>query len=94
MGSKRRRATSPSSSVSGGDFEDSQPAPTSSSSRKRRRTANIPTVDPVSSSVLCWFSSCKEEMKDCRTFRLFYELVTESRRIYVGPFNDSNKKTF
>ncbi|XP_053529985.1 protein polybromo-1 isoform X5 [Ictalurus punctatus] len=47
MGSKRRRATSPSSSVSGGDFEDSQPAPTSSSSRKRRRTANIPTVDPI-----------------------------------------------
>ncbi|XP_058229016.1 protein polybromo-1 isoform X3 [Hemibagrus wyckioides] len=47
MGSKRRRATSPSSSVSGGDFEDSQPGPTSSSSRKRRRTANIPTVDPI-----------------------------------------------
>ncbi|KAI5607049.1 protein polybromo-1 isoform X3 [Silurus asotus] len=47
MGSKRRRATSPSSSVSGGDFEDSQPAPTSSSGRKRRRTANIPTVDPI-----------------------------------------------
>ncbi|KAM9443718.1 protein polybromo-1 isoform 2-T3 [Clarias gariepinus] len=47
MGSKRRRATSPSSSVSGGDFEDSQSAPTASSSRKRRRTANIPTVDPI-----------------------------------------------
>ncbi|TSV54868.1 Protein polybromo-1 [Bagarius yarrelli] len=47
MGSKRRRATSPSSSVSGGDFEDSQPGPTSSSGRKRRRTANIPTVDPI-----------------------------------------------
>ncbi|XP_027032136.2 protein polybromo-1 isoform X2 [Tachysurus fulvidraco] len=47
MGSKRRRATSPSSSVSGGDFEDSQPGPTSSSARKRRRTANIPTVDPI-----------------------------------------------
>ncbi|XP_062842241.1 protein polybromo-1 isoform X2 [Trichomycterus rosablanca] len=47
MGSKRRRATSPSSSVSGGDFEDSQPAPTPSSSRKRKRTPNIPTVDPI-----------------------------------------------
>ncbi|XP_030632413.1 LOW QUALITY PROTEIN: protein polybromo-1 [Chanos chanos] len=47
MGSKRRRATSPSSSVSGGDFEDSQTPPVPSTSRKRRRTANIPTVDPI-----------------------------------------------
>ncbi|KAL7843608.1 hypothetical protein AOLI_G00251200 [Acnodon oligacanthus] len=47
MGSKRRRATSPSSSVSGGDFEDSQPASMPSTSRKRRRIANIPTVDPI-----------------------------------------------
>ncbi|XP_076845377.1 protein polybromo-1 isoform X1 [Brachyhypopomus gauderio] len=46
MGSKRRRATSPSSSLSG-DFEDSQPASLPSTSRKRRRTANIPTVDPI-----------------------------------------------
>ncbi|XP_068415530.1 protein polybromo-1 isoform X14 [Eschrichtius robustus] len=47
MGSKRRRATSPSSSVSG-DFDDghhsvSTPGP----SRKRRRLANLPTVDPI-----------------------------------------------
>lgn len=49
MGSKRRRATSPSSSVSGGDFEDSQTTSIPSTSRKRRRTTNIPTVDPVSS---------------------------------------------
>uniref|UniRef100_A0A6Q2YS67 Protein polybromo-1 n=1 Tax=Esox lucius TaxID=8010 RepID=A0A6Q2YS67_ESOLU len=48
MGSKRRRATSPSSSVSGGDFEDGQPSSsTSSVCRKRRRTSNIPTVDPI-----------------------------------------------
>ncbi|XP_072522268.1 protein polybromo-1 isoform X2 [Salminus brasiliensis] len=47
MGSKRRRATSPSSSVSGGDFEDSQPASMPSTSRKRRRITNIPTVDPI-----------------------------------------------
>uniref|UniRef100_A0A4W4EDK0 Protein polybromo-1 n=1 Tax=Electrophorus electricus TaxID=8005 RepID=A0A4W4EDK0_ELEEL len=47
MGSKRKRTTSPSSSVSGGDFEDSQPASLPSTSRKRRRTANIPTVDPI-----------------------------------------------
>lgn len=49
MGSKRRRATSPSSSVSGGDFDEGQ---TSNSTpvigRKRRRASNIPTVDPVS----------------------------------------------
>ncbi|KAM6126424.1 protein polybromo-1 isoform 3-T3 [Phoenicopterus ruber ruber] len=48
MGSKRRRATSPSSSVSGGDFEDGHhstniPGP----SRKRRRLSNLPTVDPI-----------------------------------------------
>ncbi|XP_068057781.1 protein polybromo-1 isoform X15 [Anomalospiza imberbis] len=48
MGSKRRRATSPSSSVSGGDFDDahhstSVPGP----SRKRRRLSNLPTVDPI-----------------------------------------------
>ncbi|XP_054339928.1 protein polybromo-1 isoform X31 [Pongo pygmaeus] len=47
MGSKRRRATSPSSSVSG-DFDDghhsvSTPGP----SRKRRRLSNLPTVDPI-----------------------------------------------
>ncbi|XP_066526293.1 protein polybromo-1 isoform X2 [Hoplias malabaricus] len=47
MGSKRRRATSPSSSISGGDFEDSQPASMPSTSRKRRRITNIPTVDPI-----------------------------------------------
>ncbi|KAG7267016.1 hypothetical protein CRUP_028263 [Coryphaenoides rupestris] len=47
MSSKRRRATSPSSSVSGGgDLEDASPTP--GSGRKRRRTANIPTVDPIS----------------------------------------------
>lgn len=48
MALKRRRATSPSSSVSGGDFDDNQtPASVSSVGRKRRRTSNIPTVDPV-----------------------------------------------
>ncbi|XP_061640856.1 protein polybromo-1 isoform X2 [Phyllopteryx taeniolatus] len=48
MALKRRRATSPSSSVSGGDFDDSQPSSlVSSSGRKRRRTSNIPTVDPI-----------------------------------------------
>ncbi|XP_065097827.1 protein polybromo-1 isoform X2 [Paramisgurnus dabryanus] len=47
MGSKRRRATSPSSSVSGGDFEDSQSTSIPSTSRKRRRITNIPTVDPI-----------------------------------------------
>ncbi|XP_015202662.1 protein polybromo-1 isoform X2 [Lepisosteus oculatus] len=49
MGSKRRRATSPSSSISGGDFDDAQTStPGPGSSRKRRRASNIPTVDPVS----------------------------------------------
>ncbi|XP_061864577.1 protein polybromo-1 isoform X5 [Colius striatus] len=48
MGSKRRRATSPSSSVSGGDFDDGHhstniPGP----SKKRRRISNLPTVDPI-----------------------------------------------
>uniref|UniRef100_A0A673YJ49 Bromo domain-containing protein n=1 Tax=Salmo trutta TaxID=8032 RepID=A0A673YJ49_SALTR len=47
-GSKRRRATSPSSSVSGRDFEDGQPSSSASSvGRKRRRTTNIPNVDPI-----------------------------------------------
>uniref|UniRef100_A0A8C2XBY9 Protein polybromo-1 n=1 Tax=Cyclopterus lumpus TaxID=8103 RepID=A0A8C2XBY9_CYCLU len=48
MALKRRRATSPSSSVSGGDFDDSQTSSlVSSIGRKRKRTSNIPTVDPI-----------------------------------------------
>ncbi|XP_034022488.1 protein polybromo-1-like isoform X1 [Thalassophryne amazonica] len=48
MAFKRRRATSPCSSVSGGDFDDSQSSLlVSSVGRKRRRTSNIPTVDPI-----------------------------------------------
>ncbi|XP_018417975.1 PREDICTED: protein polybromo-1 [Nanorana parkeri] len=48
MSSKRRRATSPSSSVSGGDFDDSPHATsTPNSVRKRRRLANVATVDPI-----------------------------------------------
>uniref|UniRef100_A0A3B5KLT0 Protein polybromo-1 n=1 Tax=Xiphophorus couchianus TaxID=32473 RepID=A0A3B5KLT0_9TELE len=47
MALKRRRATSPSSSVSGGDFDNSQTSLVSSIGRKRRRTSNIPTVDPI-----------------------------------------------
>ncbi|KAM6981029.1 protein polybromo-1-like [Aplochiton taeniatus] len=48
MASKRRRASSPSGSLSGGDFEDGQPsASLCSVGRKRRRTSNIPTVDPI-----------------------------------------------
>ncbi|XP_029455310.1 protein polybromo-1 isoform X6 [Rhinatrema bivittatum] len=48
MGSKRRRATSPSSSISGGDYDDghhstSTPGP----SRKRRKLSSLPTVDPI-----------------------------------------------
>ncbi|XP_052589667.1 protein polybromo-1 isoform X28 [Peromyscus californicus insignis] len=47
MGSKRRRATSPSSSVSG-DFDDTHHSvPTPGPSRKRRRLSNLPTVDPI-----------------------------------------------
>ncbi|XP_072506084.1 protein polybromo-1 isoform X25 [Notamacropus eugenii] len=47
MGSKRRRATSPSSSISG-DFEDGHHSvPTPGPSRKRRRLSNLPTVDPI-----------------------------------------------
>ncbi|XP_044158017.1 protein polybromo-1 isoform X1 [Bufo gargarizans] len=48
MSSKRRRATSPSSSVSGGDFDDSpHTTSTPSSGRKRRRLATVPNVDPI-----------------------------------------------
>ncbi|XP_048874224.1 protein polybromo-1 isoform X3 [Brienomyrus brachyistius] len=47
MGSKRRRTTSPSSSISGGDFEDSQTSSGVGSGRKRRRGCSIPTVDPI-----------------------------------------------
>ncbi|XP_072308340.1 protein polybromo-1-like isoform X3 [Eucyclogobius newberryi] len=48
MALKRRRATSPTSSVSAGDFEDSQTSSSMSSfCRKRRRTSNLPTVDPI-----------------------------------------------
>ncbi|CAL8336920.1 unnamed protein product [Lota lota] len=48
MALKKRRTTSPSSSVSGGDFEDGQPSLlVSSAGRKRRRISSIPTVDPI-----------------------------------------------
>lgn len=48
MALKRKRATSPTSSVSGGDFEDGQTSSALSSfGRKRRRTSNLPTVDPI-----------------------------------------------
>ncbi|XP_066452448.1 protein polybromo-1-like isoform X6 [Eleutherodactylus coqui] len=48
MSSKRRRATSPSSSVSGGDFDDSpHTTSTPNSGRKRRRLANVSNVDPI-----------------------------------------------
>ncbi|XP_018617666.1 protein polybromo-1-like isoform X1 [Scleropages formosus] len=47
MGSKRRRTTSPSSSISGGDFDDSQTSTGLGSGRKRRRGSGIPTVDPI-----------------------------------------------
>ncbi|XP_028302620.1 protein polybromo-1-like [Gouania willdenowi] len=48
MALKRRRATSPSSSVSGGNFDDNQTSSlVSSIGRKRRRALNIPTVDPI-----------------------------------------------
>lgn len=48
MSSKRRRATSPSSSVSGGDFDDSpHTTSTPNSGRKRRRLATVSTVDPI-----------------------------------------------
>uniref|UniRef100_A0A8D0GFS1 Protein polybromo-1 n=1 Tax=Sphenodon punctatus TaxID=8508 RepID=A0A8D0GFS1_SPHPU len=48
MGSKRRRATSPSSSISGGDFDDGHHSTnTPGPSRKRRRLSNLPTVDPI-----------------------------------------------
>uniref|UniRef100_A0A8C9SLA7 Protein polybromo-1 n=1 Tax=Scleropages formosus TaxID=113540 RepID=A0A8C9SLA7_SCLFO len=44
MGSKRRRTTSPSSSISGGDFDDSQTSTGLGSGRKRRRGSGIPTT--------------------------------------------------
>ncbi|XP_051874242.1 protein polybromo-1 isoform X7 [Pristis pectinata] len=49
MGSKRKRATSPSSSISGGDCDDGHPVSGSNagSSRKRRKASNVPTVDPI-----------------------------------------------
>lgn len=73
MALKRRRATSPSSSVSGGDFDDNHTSSSMSSvGRKRRRTSNIPTVDPVILSVhLTIFHCCVEfyllQSRDCLT---------------------------
>ncbi|XP_030633030.1 polybromo 1, like [Chanos chanos] len=46
MGSKRRRATSPSSSASGGDFDESSTS-TPVGGWKRRRTSNVPTIDQI-----------------------------------------------
>ncbi|XP_071983349.1 protein polybromo-1 isoform X6 [Engystomops pustulosus] len=48
VSSKRRRTTSPSSSVSGGDFDESpHTTSTPNSGRKRRRPANVSNVDPI-----------------------------------------------
>ncbi|XP_077054125.1 polybromo 1, like isoform X3 [Siphateles boraxobius] len=46
MGSKRRRATSPSSSASGGDFDDATSS-TPVSGWKRRRASTAPSVDQI-----------------------------------------------
>uniref|UniRef100_A0AAY4E512 Protein polybromo-1 n=1 Tax=Denticeps clupeoides TaxID=299321 RepID=A0AAY4E512_9TELE len=67
MGSKRRRATSPSSSVSGGDFEDVQTPAMPSTSRKRRRISNIPTVDPAG----CFVSFSSVNQPD------YYDVVSQ-----------------
>lgn len=45
--SKRRRATSPSSSVSGGADLDDISSSTPASGRKRKRISNVPPVDTV-----------------------------------------------
>ncbi|XP_062400614.1 polybromo 1, like isoform X3 [Sardina pilchardus] len=47
MGSKRRRATSPSSSISGGDFDESTSS-TPGSAYKRRRASSGPGIDQMS----------------------------------------------
>lgn len=47
MSAKRRRATSPSSSVSGGGDLDDASCSTPGSGRKRRRVSNVPPVDTI-----------------------------------------------
>lgn len=83
MGSKRRRATSPSSSVSGGDFDDGQPSSSASSvGRKRRRTSNIPTVDPVS-SVNSFF--CVETLHSDSNILCVLDFSGNAFRIMAAP---------
>ncbi|XP_068598056.1 protein polybromo-1-like [Brachionichthys hirsutus] len=47
LSSKRRRATSPSSSISGGGDLDDVSSATPGSGRKRRRVSNVPPVDTI-----------------------------------------------
>lgn len=57
MGSKRRRATSPSSSASGGDFDDATSSTPVSGWKRRRASSTAPSVDQVSawgSNYLLW----------------------------------------
>ncbi|XP_064422186.1 protein polybromo-1 isoform X1 [Latimeria chalumnae] len=65
MGSKRRRATSPSSSVSGGDYDEAlHSANTLGSNRKRKRISNITTVDPVRIAVCHELYNTVRDYKD------------------------------
>ncbi|ROL50781.1 Protein polybromo-1 [Anabarilius grahami] len=47
MGSKRRRATSPSSSASGGDFDDATSSTPVSGWKRRRASSTAPSVDQI-----------------------------------------------
>lgn len=54
--SKRRRATSPSSSVSGGADLDDISSSTPASGRRRKRISNVPPVDTVNTlDFFCMF---------------------------------------
>lgn len=65
VSTKRRRATSPSSSVSGGGDLDDVSSSAPASGRKRKRISNVPPVDTVSVFVavfvplfVCLFRHC------------------------------------
>lgn len=80
LSTKRRRATSPSSSVSGGGDLDDVSSSAPASGRKRKRISNVPPVDTVSVFVALFmpfvcFVMCVRLFRHCVHLCLFHQIA-------------------
>lgn len=82
MSAKRRRATSPCSSVSGGGDHDDNSSSTPGSGRKRRKISNVPPVDTVKLA----FLACKCLWKTTTASSLHVEVAIGIFYLFILPF--------